>query len=137
MTTDPDQGGRKGNPLAKWGPLALIVVLLVAVGAFVVAGGGDDDSDEDGAAPEAGELAEGAPEPTGQMPITHAEAQEAGTPNAADSRVDRHNNAVGQAYGAAHADELAGGSVNAALGVLAGVALEKLAADELLLVNDH
>ena len=73
------------------------------------------------------------------LPVAQAvaEAQETGTPNAADSRVDRHNNAVGQEYGAAHADELAGGSVNAALGVLAGVALEKWAADELLWVNDR
>ena len=52
------------------------------------------------------------------LPVARAvaEAQETGTPNAADSQVDRHNNAVGQEYGAAHADELAGGSVNAALG---------------------
>ena len=72
------------------------------------------------------------------LPVAQAvaEAQETGTPNAADSRVDRHNNAVGQEYGAAHADELAGGSVDAALTALAGVALEKWALDELVWVND-
>ena len=81
MMTDPDRREPRGNPLAKWGPLALIVVLLVAVAAFVVIGGrddGDDQGDED-AGPAAGELAEGAPEPTGSMPVTYAEAQEAGT----------------------------------------------------------
>ena len=73
------------------------------------------------------------------LPVARAvaEAQERGTANAADSQVDQHNNAVGQEYGAAHADDLAGGSVNAALEKLAGVALEKWAADELLWVNDR
>ncbi len=66
-----------------------------------------------------------------------AEAQETGTPNAADSRVDRHNNAVGQEYGAAHADALATGSVSQALDSLAGVALEKWAVDELIWVSPH
>jgi hypothetical protein len=44
------------------------------------------------------------------LPVAQAvaEAQETGSPDAADSRVDRHNNAAGQEYGAAHADELAG-----------------------------
>jgi len=64
-----------------------------------------------------------------------AEAQESGTPNAADSRVDRHNNAVGQEYGAAHLDALATGSVSEALESLAGVALEKWAVDELIWVS--
>jgi hypothetical protein len=82
MKTDPDQREPRGNPLAKWGPLALIVVLILAVGAFVVAGnrGGDGNSGDDaGAGSDAGELAEGAPEPTGRMPLTYAEAQDAGT----------------------------------------------------------
>ncbi len=35
-----------------------------------------------------------------------AAAQEAGTPSRRDSRVDAHNNEVGQAYGAEHADDL-------------------------------
>src|SRR5262245_49845176 len=80
MKTDPDERESRGNPLAKWGPLAVIVVLLLAVGAFVVAGnrGGDDDSGDE-AGSEAGELTEGAPEPTGRMPLTYAEAQDAGT----------------------------------------------------------
>jgi hypothetical protein len=82
MKTDPDQRESRGNPLAKWGPLAVIVVLLLAVGAFVVAGnrGGDDDSGDDaGSGSDTGELAEGAPEPTGRMPLTYAEAQDGGT----------------------------------------------------------
>jgi hypothetical protein len=80
MKTDPDRRESRGNPFAKWGPLALIVVLLVAVAAFVAIGGGNDGDDEadEAAGPAAGELAEGAPEPTGSMPITYAEAQEAG-----------------------------------------------------------
>jgi len=73
------------------------------------------------------------------LPVARAvaEAQETGTRNAADSRVDRHNNAAGQEYGTAHADELAGGSARAALEALAGVALEKWAVDELVWVNDR
>jgi len=68
---------------------------------------------------------------------TVAEAQETGTANAADSRADRHNNAVGQEYGAAHAEALGTGSVSEALESLAGVALEKWAADELIWVRPH
>jgi hypothetical protein len=79
MMTDPDMRDSRGNPIAKWGPLALIVVLLVGVGAFVVAGNGGDDEAEEDSARETDELAEGAPEPTGRMPITYAEAQDAGT----------------------------------------------------------
>lgn len=69
--------------LRRYGPLALIVVLLVAVGAVVVVAGGDDD---DPAAPDEaagddpfadGEV--GAPDPIGRMPLTYAEADEAGT----------------------------------------------------------
>ncbi len=64
-----------------------------------------------------------------------AEAQESGTPNAADSRVDRHNNAAGQEYGAAHAEELASGTVSAALQRLAGVALAKWDRGELIWIK--
>ena len=75
--------------LRRYGPLALIVVLLVVVGALVVVGGGDDDpsasgNGDDGGAGNGGELADidagsdGAPEPTGRMPLTYAEAEAAG-----------------------------------------------------------
>lgn len=72
--------------LRRYGPLALIVVLLVAVGAIVVLGGGDDPAVDDGDDRDAGgDLADidagsdGAPEPTGRMPLTYAEAEAAGT----------------------------------------------------------
>lgn len=64
-----------------------------------------------------------------------ADAQETGTPNAVDSRVDRHNNASGQGYGAAHAGELSVGTVSAALEALAGVALAKWDRGELIWVK--
>lgn len=64
-----------------------------------------------------------------------AEAQEAETANVADSRVDRHNNVVGQEYGAAHAAELSTGSVTAALETLADVALAKWDSDDLIWVR--
>lgn len=73
------------------------------------------------------------------LPVARAiaAAQESGTPNAADSQADRHNNAVGQEYGAAHAAELATGSLTAALETLAGVALAKWERDELVWVRPH
>jgi hypothetical protein len=54
-----------------------------------------------------------------------ADAQEHGSAQPADSATDRHNNAVAQAYGAAHAHELAAGSTAAALRALlrAGLAM--------------
>ena len=69
--------------LRRYGPLALIVVLLVAVGAVVAIAGGEEDgteaSDEDaGDDPFAGGEV-GAPDPVGRMPLTYAEADEAGT----------------------------------------------------------
>jgi hypothetical protein len=66
-----------------------------------------------------------------------AEAQETGTPNAADSRIDRHNNAVGQEYGAAHAAELSALPMSEALEHLAEVGLEKWAAGDLLRVTSR
>lgn len=66
-----------------------------------------------------------------------ADAQESGTPHAADSGVDRHNNAVGQDYGAAHVAELSAGSLPDLLETLAGVALTKWEADELVWVRPH
>jgi hypothetical protein len=49
--------------------------------------------------------------------------------------VDRHNNTVGQEYGAAHADALGIGSVSKALEGLAGVALAKWESGELIWVR--
>jgi hypothetical protein len=73
--------------LRRWGPLGVIVVLLVVVGAIVVIGGGGDDGEAtDGpddseivSLTEIGDAAPGAPEPTGRMPVTYNEAEEAGT----------------------------------------------------------
>ena len=66
-----------------------------------------------------------------------AAAQEAGTPSRRDSSVDQRNNAVGQVYGAEHADDLTVGSPSAAMAVLVPVALEKWESDELVWVRPH
>ena len=66
-----------------------------------------------------------------------AAAQEAGTPSRRDSTVDRHNNAVGQAWGAEHVADLTAGSASAAMSVLVPVALEKWESDELIWVKPH
>lgn len=67
----------------------------------------------------------------GELANALADEQERGTPNADDSAVDRHNNAVGQAFGAADAGELQGLSPREALTRLATVALAKWDAGEL------
>ena len=72
-----------------------------------------------------------------QVARTVAEAQESGARREADSRVDRHNNTVGQEYGAAHAAELCESSATEALEALAAVALEKWSARELVWVRPH
>lgn len=66
-----------------------------------------------------------------------ATAQEDGTPAHRDSRVDAHNNAVGQAYGAAHASDLQVGSVSEVMERLVPVALAKWEADELVWIRPH
>ena len=68
---------------------------------------------------------------------TIAEAQEAGTPDRKDSSIDAHNNAVGQAYGVAHATELQAGSPSEVLTMLVPVALEKWESDELIWIRPH
>ena len=68
---------------------------------------------------------------------TIAAAQEAGSPNRGDSRVDEHNNAAGQAYGAAHVEDLKAGAASAAMAVLVPVALEKWESDELVWIKPH
>ena len=66
-----------------------------------------------------------------------ADAQETGSPTRRDSEVDQHNNAAGQAYGAAHADELTAGSPADAMAVLVPVGLEMWESDELVWVRPH
>ena len=66
-----------------------------------------------------------------------AVAQEAGTPTRRDSSADQQNNAVGQAYGAAHVDDLTAGSASTAMSVLVPVALEKWESDELVWIKPH
>jgi len=64
-----------------------------------------------------------------------ADAQEAGTPHRRDSRVDEHNNAAGQAYGAQHAGELAGLTPSEAMASLVPVALGLWESGELVWVR--
>ncbi|MDR7253464.1 hypothetical protein J2X46_002454 [Nocardioides sp. BE266] len=66
-----------------------------------------------------------------------ARAQEQGSPDGRDSRVDQHNNAVGQDHGEAHAEELKTLSIADALTMLVPVALEKWESDELIWVKPH
>jgi hypothetical protein len=65
-----------------------------------------------------------------------ARSQEEGTPDRADSRVDEHNNRVGQDYGEAHAAELRGG-IREVVERLVPVALAKWEADELVWLRPH
>ncbi|GAA5123230.1 hypothetical protein GCM10023339_42770 [Alloalcanivorax gelatiniphagus] len=66
-----------------------------------------------------------------------AAAQETGTPNRRDSRVDAHNNAEGQAYGTAHAADLADLSPSEAMTSLVPVALAMWESDELVWITPH
>lgn len=60
-----------------------------------------------------------------------AEAHERGSRDAADTAVDRANNAAGQEYGAAHAAELRHGPLGSTVGSLARVAEAEWAAGRL------
>lgn len=88
-----DDGGSaradRSRQLRRYGPLAAIVVLLLVVAAVVVIGGGGDDGDDGSATgggpgsgdidwAEIGDQEPGAPDPVGDMPVTYAEADEAG-----------------------------------------------------------
>jgi hypothetical protein len=64
-------------------------------------------------------------------------AQEAGTPDVKDSRVDAQNNLAGQVYGAAHASELKTGSPSDAVRSLVPEALAKWESDELIWIKPH
>lgn len=63
-----------------------------------------------------------------------ARAQEEGSPSRRDSRVDEHNNAVGQDYGEGD-PSLASGSLTDAVDRLAVVGLQKWESDELIWVK--
>ena len=66
-----------------------------------------------------------------------ARAQEEGATRLRDSRVDEHNNAVGQDYGEAHGVALAHGSLSDALDLLVPVALAKWESDDLIWIRPH
>ncbi len=70
------------SPLKRYGPLAVIVVLLVGVGLAVVLGGGGDDeptaTDDTAPTSAPGEGTVGAPPPLEGMPLTYEEATEQG-----------------------------------------------------------
>jgi hypothetical protein len=87
MQPADDGGSARSNQLRRYGPVAIIVVLLVVIaGVVVIAGGGDDGESAGGSSPEGADAwtsvegwEPGAPDPTGEMPVTYAEAEEAGT----------------------------------------------------------
>lgn len=64
-----------------------------------------------------------------------AEAQEEGSTRADDSAVDRHNNAVGRAYGAQHAEALRAMSIGRATASLCDAALPRWHSGELRVVS--
>ena len=84
MQPADDGGSARSNHLRRYGPLAVIVVLLLVVATVVLVGGGDGDEGEatSGAGTiewsSIGDSEPGAPAPTGRMPVTYAEADEAG-----------------------------------------------------------
>ena len=79
MQPPTDRGSRASRQLRRSGPLILIVVLLIGVAAFTVLGDDPAPKPEDTSADSLGVDSQGAPEPTGRMPLTYAEADEAGT----------------------------------------------------------
>lgn len=64
-----------------------------------------------------------------------AAAQEVGSPDRRDSRVDLHNNAVGQEYGDGHAPDLRFGTLGSAFERLVPVAQQKWDSGELTWVS--
>jgi hypothetical protein len=90
MPPPNDRGAGISRQLRRNGPLILIVALLLGVGAVTVLGGDSEPEPERTDAGGAGPDSQGAPEPTGRMPVTYAEAEEAGTVDDVDwgSRCD-------------------------------------------------
>lgn len=66
-----------------------------------------------------------------------ARTQEQGTPDQRDSRIDEHNNGVGQDHGEAHAEALEALSTADAIALLVPVALAKWESDELIWIKPH
>ena len=66
-----------------------------------------------------------------QVATAVADAQERGSTRLRDTAVDQRNNAAGQAWGHAHAQELASGSLRSALDTASSAAMTKWAAGEL------
>ncbi|HET8619042.1 MAG TPA: hypothetical protein VFM27_08790 [Acidimicrobiales bacterium] len=87
MQPADDGGSARSDQLRRYGPVAIIVVLLVVIAGIVVVagGGGDDDTAGESGTSGGSEWTSvegrepGAPEPTGEMPVTYAEAEEHGT----------------------------------------------------------
>lgn len=79
MQPASDQPDSRSRVLRRWGPIAVIVVIVGVIAAVVLSGGGDGDevdtadTVDDGIEKADADLP-GAPEPVGSMPITYAEA---------------------------------------------------------------
>lgn len=79
MTTPSNNGPDRsaGAQLRRYGPLiAIVVVIAVVAVALLIGSGGDDDGDTATDTSVGGGEAGVQPEPTGEMPITYAEAEE-------------------------------------------------------------
>jgi len=85
MQPASDKAPSSSNALRRWGPLALIVVILfgIALAITLAAGGDDDDNAASSATTTAKSDKVGAPEPTGRMPVTYLEAMYEGKPTPA------------------------------------------------------
>jgi hypothetical protein len=68
-----------GTQLRRYGPFIAIVVVVAVVAAVLVFSGGDDDDETTTETSVASGEAGVQPEPTGEMPITYAEAEDDGT----------------------------------------------------------
>src|SRR5262245_63972507 len=83
MLPADDKGLDRGSAVKRWGPLAVIAALLLVVGVVVVTRNGDDGGGSGSGQPsaEAKNVSwtepgkEGAPAPSGKMPVTYAEAK--------------------------------------------------------------
>lgn len=83
---DTEDGWRPSGPgrtVRKWGPFVAIMIAVAVLAGLVVLDGSDEQTGAVVDEPPSGEAAvtheSGAPPPTGEMPITYAEAEEAGS----------------------------------------------------------